>query len=233
MTVNSPSWGAILIHRGLKELIDAEKLSGPLPSVRAVGDALREARKMGEDERRRYREVHWPESFGEGGALPWEASAACLELMREVNLSGQIRPPATEPIPLLGERRVLLPVALWFWQVTLSAPKAPRWIRRQMATQMALLDAQRTDSQPAVWRRIERYLLWQAWRPAFGAAYRASVPEKEQYNPGQLEFLADTPAAYVEALEFEIGTLGNEPRSKLIEALETDDLLDNDEWFGF
>ena len=123
---------------------------GPIPSLRAIGRIQHELRTLSEEDRRRYRQFHWPESM-DFGALPWEAGPAALELLRW-------RRERKCPPPLIGQVR-------WFWRVSTLAPDAPfddRYAaaRRLFALEVAGAAAQGEDQK----RSIELWLAFAPWR---------------------------------------------------------------------
>jgi hypothetical protein len=115
-------WGAGRTYQELKQ--EAEK-SGreDYPSERWVGKYLREGwDELTEGQKQRYALLSWPGSM-EDGALPWEASAADLELLAYLNDLHSSRPNHEE--------------ALWFWRVTQAAPDAPLDLRYDLSTILA------------------------------------------------------------------------------------------------
>src|SRR5437867_368314 len=74
------------------------------PSERAVSRIKEKHRAAPLEERREYRLCRWPESM-ERGDLPWEASAAALELVCWLA--------PLEPLPIR--------LVKWYWRVTLAA----------------------------------------------------------------------------------------------------------------
>ena len=72
-------WSAARMSRRLEEIAANESRNNP-PHRTTV---QRELDKITQDQKRlgEFRYVYWPESFGERGELPWEASAAVLELL--------------------------------------------------------------------------------------------------------------------------------------------------------
>jgi len=101
----------------------AMKLSGEYPSERSIARIKNNMwLHMSNLEKNAYRVLRWPESFGTP-ELPWEASAACLELLAFRDRSGRLRPSAR--------------VAKWFYRLTLAAPEAPAFVRDFNATNLA------------------------------------------------------------------------------------------------
>lgn len=163
--VNQPSTGAVRMHQGLKQLIDSGKVPGPLPSVRAIGDVLSEARKkMPAAEQELYRELYWPESFTEG-RLPWEAAEAAFDLLR-YSLLGEL------PRPYERE-------TLWYWRLSVSVPESTfssdsevrrHWWLRRAASRLRAAEARSLAPETTreiefsdVVRQIERDVVRQVW----------------------------------------------------------------------
>lgn len=98
-----------------------------IPSERTIERIRKEWRNdMTEAQRREYRPVCWPESFGIDD-LPWEAGVAVLELIRHVDT--------------VGERRPAVRVAKWFWRVTQAIPGTPLLERLSVALALASNEA--------------------------------------------------------------------------------------------
>jgi len=116
------NWGAGRTFQELKQ--EAEK-SGrqDYPSERWVGKYLREGwDELTEKQQQQYALLSWPRSM-EDGALPWEASAAALELLAYLNDLHSPRPNHQE--------------ALWFWRVTQAVPNAPLNLRYDVSIILA------------------------------------------------------------------------------------------------
>jgi hypothetical protein len=118
---NPPYPGAARIHAALEKLYAEGRLGEPVPSIRAIGRHLEKVRDMGPEEKRRYREAHWPESFG-GRDLPWEAAPAVIELTKTLR------------------RAPLIPLAVWFWRVSAAFPNESIEHRHRLAMNMAIGD---------------------------------------------------------------------------------------------
>jgi hypothetical protein len=71
-------------------------------SVPAIALIRRLITELSEDDRHSYMYFQWPGSMQSAG-LPWEAAAACLDLVRH-RVEHQL------PLPLVSE-------ATWFWRV--------------------------------------------------------------------------------------------------------------------
>lgn len=77
------------------------------PSPRTVQHRYDQHSKSSEEDKRQAALVRWPQSMGNAD-LPWEASAAVLDLLRYRDENG------------LGRPKVRL--AKWFWRITLAHP---------------------------------------------------------------------------------------------------------------
>ena len=78
-------------------------LSNNVPSPRTISRVRDEWRAMEQSERVQYQQFFWPESM-QGGALPWEASSAALELLMWLDSNGvRERPP--------------IRLVMWYWRV--------------------------------------------------------------------------------------------------------------------
>ena len=78
-------------------------LSNNVPSPRTISRVRDEWRAMEQSERVQYQQFFWPESM-QGGALPWEASSAGLELLLFLDSNGvRERPP--------------IRLVMWYWRV--------------------------------------------------------------------------------------------------------------------
>jgi hypothetical protein len=103
--------------RAIKRHLDAEaermdrteiaKVGYP-PSERSI-TRIRDAewQTLPEQERREYRELHWPDTFVRGD-LPWEASGAALELLAWSNDARLPRPPIS--------------ITRWYWRICQAMP---------------------------------------------------------------------------------------------------------------
>lgn len=96
------------IERRFAALAESEGRNDP-PSYRTIQRRLQKWPAMPETTRNSYRLVRWPEFFlHRNPDLPWEASAAIIELTA-----------------LLDGRPPLYPLAIWFWRCTLARPSLP------------------------------------------------------------------------------------------------------------
>jgi len=160
ITENEPRIGPARIERRLEE--EANRLGrSDYPKERTIGRIQREFRRKPEEERLGYREFRWPESM-ECRALPWEATLAGLELLRQFR--------SFKKRPLVGLVR-------WFWRISQIAPDAPYSLRFIAAQELFYREAfGRAD--PAAWestaRHFERLLAYGWWRSdAARKAYEA------------------------------------------------------------
>jgi len=123
------------------------------PSESTIGRYQRKFRQKDSAEQVGYRWLHWPESFDEG-ALPWEAAAATLELLRFLREKKMGRP--------------CIMLSRWYWRLTLAAPDAPIADRFGMA--LLLHDDARHWPEA-----IEGWLVGGPWRSeAAAAAFEAT-----------------------------------------------------------
>ncbi len=139
---SQPSWGAGRICRELERQAESGNRTDA-PSERWVGEFLR--RKLPQD-LTEYRLLYWPESM-ERRDLPWEASAAALELL----------------VSRRGSGRPSIRLAKWLWRVTLAAPGCSLEERYNCA---AWLSAREVlgDRPIEGLRGIEWYLGFAPWR---------------------------------------------------------------------
>lgn len=108
-----PAWGAGRIARELCDLSGQEELVSE-PTVRTW---LKNYVPPPD-----YAPVTWPDSFGEGKSLPWEAGVSVMELLRN------------EP------RRPALRMAKWFWRVSLATPAASYSVRYFLAKHLVIAE---------------------------------------------------------------------------------------------
>lgn len=138
-------WSAARMSRRLEEIAANEGRNNP-PHRTTV---QRELDKIAQDQKRlgEFRYVYWPESFGERGELPWEASAAVLELLAVTE---------EEEVP-----RPAVSLARWFWRVSQSLPEEPLRKRRQWAGDLAAIDmsAESEVGRSKLFREVERSFL--------------------------------------------------------------------------
>ena len=160
-----------------------------VPSARSVGRVRKEFFEQPEQVRREYHRLHWPESM-ENGSLPWEASAAALELLR---MPAKGRPPAR--------------LVKWFYRLTLAVPDAPLKDRKNRAIFLAMNEAADT-SNPRGSETVEGWMIYQPWTSAdaklkYEEAILAGVVPDEQVpiaskDAIELAFWDSPPGAYDE-----------------------------------
>ncbi|MCX6020330.1 MAG: hypothetical protein NTZ05_01105 [Chloroflexi bacterium] len=138
-----------------------------VPSPSVVTRTIRTHREKSEEERRQYRYLTWPDSFGMPD-LPWEAAGPLLEWMAVTHWGGEGRPTVAR--------------ARWYWRLTLAAPDAPLAVRDHMAIFISAEDRIREVMGAAypdgysMRQMIEWWLAYRPWRSAAElAAYRAAV----------------------------------------------------------
>ena len=141
---NEPRLGPDPIRKRLED--EAKKLGrSDWPSVRSVAREI--ARFKAEGDPRPYEVVSWPDSFGEGRLLPWEAADAALEMVAYATGYEYETP--------------LVKAAQWFWRLRQAAPEMPVDDCYMAAWMMAGWEAGDSSIDP---RRVETYLVWQPWR---------------------------------------------------------------------
>jgi len=104
---------------------------------------VREHRRSNEADRVEFGYVRWPQSFG-SGALPWEAAASLMPLMR-----------------LLDERRFPRPTmrrARWYWRIMLAVPGLPVGRAYQLAGVLSAIEVGGQDPLET-WQAVESRLL--------------------------------------------------------------------------
>lgn len=122
------------------------------PGEKSVRNYMKGHRAAPEHERRLYRKVYWPESFGKP-ELPWESAPAVLEAMRACEDRREDRPTVR--------------TAMWFWRLALAEPGIPApsgrrdWARTLLgwARNLAACEASGLDGANETWRNMERRLL--------------------------------------------------------------------------
>jgi hypothetical protein len=125
-------------------------LRGDPPSERWVSQFLRlEWPNIPDNERRQYTLAKWPDSFT-SGALPWEASATTLELLRERQRRAELRPDDSRP---------LVRVAKWFHRVSLAAPDLEFELREVLAFISAAHESKML-ADPEIAEIVEAWLMY-------------------------------------------------------------------------
>lgn len=137
-----------------------------VPSPRSVGRIRKEFGELDEEDRRDYYRFHWPASM-EDGSLPWEASAAALELLRMPTKS-----------------RPTISLVKWFYRLTLAVPDAPVEDRKNRAIFLAMNEAADSPS-PRAKETVEGWMIYQPWTSAdaeleYQEAILAAVVPDEQ-----------------------------------------------------
>jgi hypothetical protein len=92
------------------------------PALRTVNKYHREYPGLSEHIRKGYRHFRWPDAM-EAGLLPWESSAAVLELLAWSEEHGLPRPPVA--------------IARWYWRMVQALPKATLGVRLRVAITVA------------------------------------------------------------------------------------------------
>ena len=120
---NNPSWGGGRITRALQQEASESDREGPVPSEATVRRILRRYwDQMSEVDQNQYLYFYWPESM-ERGDLPWEASAAAIELLRYYPI--HMENTAADTTARVNKRPSIRLVK-WFWRVTQAMPSPPR-----------------------------------------------------------------------------------------------------------
>ena len=156
-------------------IADLGPRTGPTPILRELKDRVERLRKSGEQfpndypstrtiqrikeditpkELREYESFRWPESM-KAGSLPWEASAATLELL------GYWR--------RQSHRRTSVRLARWHWYATQAAPDLPILLPEPLSGRLAiallLSDWELRENTPQSDKdAIEAYLSYAPWR---------------------------------------------------------------------
>ena len=185
---NNPGWGAGRLWNALKD--DAGTFGrDDAPSERWVGNWLRGAwLEMKDEDVRPYRRFSWPASMDRGD-LPWEASQAALEFLRE---SLEIMDMAWA-----GPSVRVMDI---FWHVTQAAPDAP-FPDRLWVTSLLLVAKSMGNEEWA--GAIQWYLALRPWpsKEANNAYKRAIADQGVPAMPlGQMSY--DGTVLEAEDLEF-------------------------------
>jgi hypothetical protein len=134
--------------------------------------------------------VHWPEDAREG-LLPWEASAATLELLRLAD-SFEQRYGFTMPRPTV--RRTL-----WFWRVVSACPRIDPDFAERIASAQAMVEwatvmqerGKGRLEQDGLTPAIEGALMYAPWRgPEAAQAYLAATQRERDPLPNPLALVA-------------------------------------------
>ena len=147
----------------LAQLGEASRISeshpqplGKPPKARAVRYSIEKHKLLPPEEQRQYALFHWPGSLGSPD-LPWEASAACLELLAYFQQANRWDPAHYASRPTIR-------LAKWFWRVTLAAPDAPFHYRRAVAVSLAISEVLPGGRPEIDARSGEGYLAYAPWR---------------------------------------------------------------------
>jgi len=152
--------------RLLRLLQDESKQTHRLgvPSLRTIGRIQQKFRLLDARAQMDYRVLTWPEACQLGG-LPWEASAAVLELLGFLHRAGSGRP--------------LMRVGRWFWHVTLAAPDLPVRDRFAAARQLSAWEVIPHEENV---RPVEWHLAYAPWRSQDATnEYQQAVSGDEHY----------------------------------------------------
>lgn len=184
---NDPSLGAFRLHKGLNEYAKREGLTD-VPSERWIGKWLRKdwPKLEGEGGVSEYLCFDWPDSMVRKD-IPWEASGAALELLREsLKLLGISWRPSNRAVS-------------WFWHVTQAVPTAEFETRLSLTS--VLLVAKSLEKKD--WTEAVKWCLaFQPWvSDADAKSYEQALLEAELPEiPEVLRF--DSSAVRPEDLEF-------------------------------
>jgi len=94
------------------------------PTIRRI--LARDWLRLAEERRGEYRQIHWPATF-ERGDLPWEAAAACFQLLRLYGREHKERPTVR--------------MGRWYWRLGEVAPGASELDKARTARFLAGLEA--------------------------------------------------------------------------------------------
>ena len=139
-----------------------------VPSERSIS-RIRKAEwpRLREEDRAQYRNFLWPESM-ERGDLPWEASAAALELLREgEQLLGSAWQPPVQAVE-------------FFWRVDQAAHDAPFWIRMGATMLLMMADSNR-DSE--LTKAVQWFLAYRPWRTDALPRYKEAIARRSDPIP--------------------------------------------------
>jgi hypothetical protein len=149
------------IRAAILKLVRSGLTKKAVPSQRTIGRIKERWRDLPSQRQLLYRQFHWPESMG-SDQLPWEASAAVLELLswlRETSDAEAWQRPDTG-------------LVTWYWRATLAAPNAPTNIRVQAARHLLaweiLGERSRLDA-------LEWFLAFKGWAEGGKARYQQEV----------------------------------------------------------
>jgi hypothetical protein len=101
---------------------EEEPRPGKPPALRTIYKYMGEFGGLAEGVRKGYQPFSWPESMEEG-LLPWEATAATIQLLIWTQEHGLWPPPVS--------------LVQWFWRITLAIPDAPLGERLRVTATVA------------------------------------------------------------------------------------------------
>jgi hypothetical protein len=184
------------------------------PSDRVVGRIQSEFdAELSAQEQGQYKLLYWPERMLDK-SLPWDASAAALELLCYFNEH-------------MEGKRPLVRLCTWFWRVTQAAPDAPVRDRVQRAHGLAACESLGMPGLALEFVRASEWLL--AYRPWRGpealnvfenalSRTSAGMPEDGPLESDKVKFPSDLePKKYIAAYEIlSGGPLSREEREQIL-----------------
>ncbi|MBI4199688.1 MAG: hypothetical protein HY535_04355 [Chloroflexi bacterium] len=187
-------------------------LAAWVPSKRSISRIRTgEFAQIEEGEKALYRTFHWPESM-ERGDLPWEASAAALELL--VFLDQQKDTVAQRP-PIR--------LARWFWRVSQASPGQPIRYRVLQALTLAVNELRGGEHVQTV-RGVEWELAYRPWHNAVqGKAYYKARHRPQHPIPSGGLFPWNEEALHAE-VAWVLGGLNLKRMGSFIQAMLSDDV---------
>jgi hypothetical protein len=145
---NDPKMSAGRILIALRARATKTRIQLTLPTERTIARIKKDFVTKQPEERRPFHYFSWPEAM-ESGAVPWEASAAMLDLLQMFRQKDFDR-------PMIG-------TAAWFWRITQARPDLDIARRFDLANRCALLEAQ--DQKPGdAFQGVEWFLAMAPWR---------------------------------------------------------------------
>jgi hypothetical protein len=152
-----PKASARAIEEALRQVV------GDAPSPRTIGRIKERFEALPSERKALYAEVRWPDSMG-SHLLPWEASAAVLDLL-----------------DALAPRRPDVGLAVWFWRVTQAASDASRDSRIAAARSLYAWDVL---GRQFPHEDLEAWMRFAPWRSAEAEErYRDAVERGEAERP--------------------------------------------------
>jgi len=155
----------------------------PPPFTRTVSDRMALFKKeFSEEQKQQYGYADWPDSCI-SGALPNEASAALLRLLRYYAEVGETRKPTVT-------------YARWFWRLWTAADDAAAPVKR-IADLAVLLAEREDDPENAMWAWVKWHVAFKLWTSDGRDAYRKAHAEHPDalppYDQGVSGFLKENP----------------------------------------